>query len=125
MAPSNLRREITNAPNLVTMGRVVVIPLVLFFMDNYNPLRSFIAALLWLVAAAGDFRRCGSAARARSRVDASMDVLARSSGRRSAAVGGRTSPSQQAALAPICSKLRRASTRRVRAASSSWSSSVQ
>jgi len=55
VAPSNLRREITNAPNLVTMGRVVVIPLVLFFMDNYNPLRSFIAALLWLVAAAGDF----------------------------------------------------------------------
>jgi CDP-diacylglycerol--glycerol-3-phosphate 3-phosphatidyltransferase len=55
VAPSNLRREITNAPNLVTMGRVVVIPLVLYFMDNYNPLRSFIAALLWLVAAAGDF----------------------------------------------------------------------
>jgi CDP-diacylglycerol--glycerol-3-phosphate 3-phosphatidyltransferase len=53
--PSNLRREITNPPNLVTMGRVVVIPLVLYFMDNYNPLRSFIAALLWLVAAAGDF----------------------------------------------------------------------
>jgi CDP-diacylglycerol---glycerol-3-phosphate 3-phosphatidyltransferase len=55
VAPSNLRREITNAPNLVTMGRVVVIPLVLYFMDNYNPLRSFIAALLWLVAAGGDF----------------------------------------------------------------------
>ena len=55
MPPSNLRREITNPPNLVTMGRVVVIPLVLYFMDNYNPLRSFIAALLWLVAAAGDF----------------------------------------------------------------------
>jgi CDP-diacylglycerol--glycerol-3-phosphate 3-phosphatidyltransferase len=55
VAPSNLRREITNAPNMVTMGRVVVIPLVLFFMDNYNPLRSFIAALLWLVAAGGDF----------------------------------------------------------------------
>jgi CDP-diacylglycerol---glycerol-3-phosphate 3-phosphatidyltransferase len=53
--PSNLRREITNAPNLVTMGRVVVIPLVLYFMDNYNPLRTFIAALLWLVAAGGDF----------------------------------------------------------------------
>jgi CDP-diacylglycerol--glycerol-3-phosphate 3-phosphatidyltransferase len=55
VAPSNLRREITNAPNLVTMGRVLVIPLVLYFMDNYNPLRTFIAALLWLVAAGGDF----------------------------------------------------------------------
>jgi CDP-diacylglycerol--glycerol-3-phosphate 3-phosphatidyltransferase len=55
VAPSNLRREITNAPNLVTMGRVVVIPFVLYFMDNYNPLRTFIAALLWLVAAGGDF----------------------------------------------------------------------
>ena len=53
--PSNLRRELTNLPNLVTMGRVVVIPFVLYFMDNFNPLRTFIASLLWLVAAAGDF----------------------------------------------------------------------
>jgi len=53
--PSNLRREITNLPNLVTMGRVVVIPFVLYFMDNFNPLRTFIASLLWLVAAGGDF----------------------------------------------------------------------
>ena len=55
MARSNLGRELTNLPNLITMGRVVVIPFVLFFIDNYNPLRTFIAALLWLVAAAGDF----------------------------------------------------------------------
>jgi CDP-diacylglycerol--glycerol-3-phosphate 3-phosphatidyltransferase len=34
---------------------VVVIPFVLFFIDNFNPLRTFIASLLWLVAAAGDF----------------------------------------------------------------------
>jgi CDP-diacylglycerol--glycerol-3-phosphate 3-phosphatidyltransferase len=53
--PSNLRRELTNLPNLVTMGRVVVIPFVLYFMDNFNPLRTFIASLLWLVAAGGDF----------------------------------------------------------------------
>jgi CDP-diacylglycerol--glycerol-3-phosphate 3-phosphatidyltransferase len=51
----NLRRELTNVPNLVTMGRVVLIPFVLFFIDNFNPLRSFIASLLYLVAAAGDF----------------------------------------------------------------------
>ncbi|HMF39458.1 MAG TPA: CDP-diacylglycerol--glycerol-3-phosphate 3-phosphatidyltransferase [Polyangia bacterium] len=65
--PSNLRRELTNLPNLVTMGRVVVIPLVLYFMDNYNPLRSFIASLLYLVAAAGDFLD-GYLARSRGQV---------------------------------------------------------
>ena len=52
---ANLRRELTNIPNLVTMSRVVLIPFVLFFIDNYSPLRSFIASLLYLVAAAGDF----------------------------------------------------------------------
>src|SRR5436190_1948735 len=65
--PSNLRREVTNLPNLVTMGRVVVIPFVLYFMDNYNPLRSFIASLLYLVAAAGDFLD-GYLARSRGQV---------------------------------------------------------
>ena len=64
---SNLRRELTNLPNLVTMGRVVVIPFVLYFMDNYNPLRSFIASLLYLVAAAGDFLD-GYLARSRGQV---------------------------------------------------------
>src|SRR5262245_12157721 len=49
------------------MGRVVVIPLVLFFMDNYNPLRTFIASLLYLVAAAGDFLD-GYLARSRGQV---------------------------------------------------------
>ena len=52
---ANLRRELTNIPNLVTMSRVVLIPFVLFFIDNFSPLRSFIASLLYLVAAAGDF----------------------------------------------------------------------
>ena len=36
------------------MGRVLLIPPVLLFLDNFSPLRSFIAALLYLVAAAGD-----------------------------------------------------------------------
>ncbi len=49
-----LASEFTNAPNLVTMGRVILIPGVLFFIDNYSPLRSFIAALLYLVSAATD-----------------------------------------------------------------------
>lgn len=50
----NLRREFTNLPNLVTMGRVVLIPFVLVFIDNFSPLRSFIASLLYIGAAAGD-----------------------------------------------------------------------
>jgi CDP-diacylglycerol--glycerol-3-phosphate 3-phosphatidyltransferase len=53
MAPS-LRRELTNLPNLVTMSRVVLIPFVLFFIDNFSPLRTFVASLLYLAAAAGD-----------------------------------------------------------------------
>jgi CDP-diacylglycerol---glycerol-3-phosphate 3-phosphatidyltransferase len=54
MASSSLRRELTNLPNLVTMGRVVLVPFVLLFIDNFNPLRSFIASVLYLGAAAGD-----------------------------------------------------------------------
>ena len=52
---ANLRRELTNLPNLITMSRVVLIPFVLVFIDNFNPLRSFIASMLYLCAAAGDF----------------------------------------------------------------------
>ena len=51
----DLRRELTNLPNLVTMSRIVMIPFILIFIDNFNPLRSFIASMLYLVAAAGDF----------------------------------------------------------------------
>jgi CDP-diacylglycerol--glycerol-3-phosphate 3-phosphatidyltransferase len=36
------------------MGRVFLIPGVLFFIDNYSPLRSFIAAMLYLVSAGTD-----------------------------------------------------------------------
>jgi CDP-diacylglycerol--glycerol-3-phosphate 3-phosphatidyltransferase len=51
---ASLRREFTNLPNLVTMSRVLLTPFVLFFIDNFNPLRSFVASLLYLGAAAGD-----------------------------------------------------------------------
>src|SRR6476620_11038338 len=64
---SNLLRELTNLPNLVTMGRVVLIPFVLIFIDNFNPLRTFIASLLYLLAAAGDFLD-GYLARSRGQV---------------------------------------------------------
>jgi CDP-diacylglycerol--glycerol-3-phosphate 3-phosphatidyltransferase len=36
------------------MGRVLLVPVVLLFIDNFSPLRSFIAGVLYLVAAAGD-----------------------------------------------------------------------
>jgi CDP-diacylglycerol--glycerol-3-phosphate 3-phosphatidyltransferase len=51
----SLRSQFTNAPNLVTMGRVLLVPGVLYFIDNFSPMRSFIALLLYLVAAGGDF----------------------------------------------------------------------
>lgn len=50
----NLRNELTNLPNLVTIGRVVLVPFVLLLIDNYSPLRTFLASLLYLGAAAGD-----------------------------------------------------------------------
>jgi CDP-diacylglycerol--glycerol-3-phosphate 3-phosphatidyltransferase len=51
---ASLRSQFTNAPNLVTMGRVLLIPGVLYFIDNFSPLRTFVASLLYLGAAAGD-----------------------------------------------------------------------
>ena len=51
---ATLRSQFTNAPNLVTMGRVLLVPVVLVLIDNFSPLRSFIAGVLYLVAAAGD-----------------------------------------------------------------------
>lgn len=36
------------------MGRVLFVPGVLYFIDNFSPVRSFIAAVLYLVASAGD-----------------------------------------------------------------------
>jgi CDP-diacylglycerol--glycerol-3-phosphate 3-phosphatidyltransferase len=51
----SLRSQFTNAPNLVTMGRVLLVPGVLYYIDNFSPMRSFIALLLYLVAAGGDF----------------------------------------------------------------------
>ena len=49
-----LRDEFTNAPNLVTMGRVLLVPIVLLFIDNFSPLRSFVAGVLYLFASLGD-----------------------------------------------------------------------
>jgi CDP-diacylglycerol--glycerol-3-phosphate 3-phosphatidyltransferase len=52
--PTDLRRESTYLPNLLTMGRIATIPLILYFIDNYSPVRSFIATLIYLGAAITD-----------------------------------------------------------------------
>lgn len=51
---TNLRAESTYLPNLLTMGRIVAIPFVLYFIDNYSPVRSFVAMLIYLAAALTD-----------------------------------------------------------------------
>jgi CDP-diacylglycerol---glycerol-3-phosphate 3-phosphatidyltransferase len=51
----DLTKQITSLPNLITMGRVLLIPAVLLLMDNFSPLRSFLSCLIFLVAAIGDF----------------------------------------------------------------------
>jgi CDP-diacylglycerol--glycerol-3-phosphate 3-phosphatidyltransferase len=64
---ANIASQITNLPNLVTMGRVLFVPVVLYFMDNYSPVRSLIAAILYLVASLGDMAD-GYLARSRDQV---------------------------------------------------------
>jgi CDP-diacylglycerol--glycerol-3-phosphate 3-phosphatidyltransferase len=51
---ANITSQLTNLPNLVTMGRVLFVPGVLYFMDNWSPVRSLIAAILYLIASVGD-----------------------------------------------------------------------
>lgn len=53
--PTDLARESRYLPNILTMARIAMIPLILFFVDNYSPTRSFIATLLYLVATMTDF----------------------------------------------------------------------
>jgi CDP-diacylglycerol--glycerol-3-phosphate 3-phosphatidyltransferase len=36
------------------MGRVLLVPIVLLFIDNFSPLRSFVAGILYLFASLGD-----------------------------------------------------------------------
>lgn len=51
---TNLRAESTYVPNLLTYARIACIPFVLYFIDNYSPVRSFIAMLIYLGAALTD-----------------------------------------------------------------------
>jgi CDP-diacylglycerol--glycerol-3-phosphate 3-phosphatidyltransferase len=53
--PTDLVAESKYLPNLLTMGRIAVIPFILWFIDNYSPERSFVATLIYLGASLTDF----------------------------------------------------------------------
>lgn len=50
-----LREEITDLPNLITLARIGLIPIILVCIDNYSPRLSALAALIFAIAAATDF----------------------------------------------------------------------
>ena len=49
-----LRDELADLPNIITLLRIAMIPLILIWIDNYSARLSFVAAVLFLVAAASD-----------------------------------------------------------------------
>lgn len=49
-----LRDEITDLPNLITLARIALIPLVLIWIDNYSPRLSALACVFFLIAALSD-----------------------------------------------------------------------
>ncbi|HET6613095.1 MAG TPA: CDP-diacylglycerol--glycerol-3-phosphate 3-phosphatidyltransferase [Kofleriaceae bacterium] len=49
-----LREEITDLPNVITLARIAMIPLVLVCIDNYSPKLSALSAVIFMVAAASD-----------------------------------------------------------------------
>lgn len=49
-----LQSELTDLPNLITLARICLIPLILVSIDNTSPRRSALAALIFVVAAATD-----------------------------------------------------------------------
>jgi CDP-diacylglycerol---glycerol-3-phosphate 3-phosphatidyltransferase len=52
--PSTLRKDALNLPNLLTMGRIAIIPLVLWLIDRGSPSDCVIAALVYSAAALTD-----------------------------------------------------------------------
>lgn len=51
----DLRKEITSLPNLLTLARIAIIPLVLVYITNENSLDCMIAAVLYAASAITDF----------------------------------------------------------------------
>ncbi len=52
---SSLLGELTNLPNMLTMGRIFAVPIVCYLMMLDTPLASFVAAAVFGLAAATDF----------------------------------------------------------------------
>jgi CDP-diacylglycerol---glycerol-3-phosphate 3-phosphatidyltransferase len=52
--PSSLKKDAWNLPNLLTMGRVAIIPLVLWLLDRGEPKACVVAALVYSAAALTD-----------------------------------------------------------------------
>ena len=49
-----LRDEITDLPNLITLGRIATLPLVLVFIDNYSRVASFASAMIFALGGISD-----------------------------------------------------------------------
>jgi CDP-diacylglycerol--glycerol-3-phosphate 3-phosphatidyltransferase len=49
-----LREELTDLPNLITLGRVAMIPLILIFVDDFSPALSALSAALFAIASVTD-----------------------------------------------------------------------
>jgi CDP-diacylglycerol---glycerol-3-phosphate 3-phosphatidyltransferase len=50
----NLREQFTNLPNLLTLVRIAIIPVVLMLIDDTDPVRSLVACILFLLASVTD-----------------------------------------------------------------------
>lgn len=55
MSLSNIRQDIVNVPNMLTLFRVVLIPPVCIFLSWGDPLSSFIAVMLFWIASVTDY----------------------------------------------------------------------
>jgi CDP-diacylglycerol--glycerol-3-phosphate 3-phosphatidyltransferase len=53
-AASSLKRDVFNLPNILTMGRILVIPLILWLIDRGTPQSGVYAALVYSAAAITD-----------------------------------------------------------------------
>src|SRR5262249_16848648 len=49
-----LREEITDLPNIITLIRIGIIPLILIWIDNYSKWLSVISTIIFIIAAASD-----------------------------------------------------------------------
>ena len=52
--PTRLTQELLFVPNILTLFRIAAIPAILAFIDNHNPIDSFIACLLYAATALTD-----------------------------------------------------------------------